>query len=326
MRRIVPVVIVALAVAGFVTRGLWLPGTAGPGRYLGYIEGETTLLSAPVAGRLVARAVSRGDTAHEGAVMFRIDPAAQQALADRSAAAVAEAQSMLDNIKTGKRDIELEVIRQQRLEAEASLAFAEDDLRRATELVAHGNATRVRADQARSQVAQLKARVAQLKAQEAASDLPGRTMELLAAQSRVSQAKANLAEATARLADLSPVAPAGAQVEDTFFEVGEWVGAGQPVVSLLAADKIKLRFFVAEAAIGQVRTGAVVTFSWDGGPARQKAIVSYVSPRAEFTPPVIYSDSARQKLVFLVEAKPVAGTPALRPGVPVEVSLAGGVP
>ncbi len=321
MKRLVPLIVLALVVGGFAAKRLWWPGASTPAHFLGYVEGETTLISPPVAGRLVSRAVSRGDTVVRGASLFAIDPAAADAQVARFSAAVAEANAQLENIMTGKRDVELEVIRQQRAEAEASLSFAEDDLKRASELVVRGNATRVRVDQAKSQVAQLQARVAQLKAQEAASDLPGRTNELRAAQSRVTQAKANLAEAMSHQSDLAPVAPLDAQVDDTFFDVGEWVGAGQPVVSLLATDKIKLRFFVPEAAIGQVRIGSAVTFTWDGGPPAQKATVSFVAPRAEFTPPVIYSDSARQKLVFLVEAKPAPSTPPIRPGLPVEVAL-----
>lgn len=321
MNRLYPIIVLALIVGGFAAKRYWWPEHSAPAHFLGYVEGETTLIASPVAGRLVSRAVSRGDVVVRRAALFAVDPAAADAQVARYSAAVAEANAQLENIMTGKRDVELEVIRQQRAEAEASLAYAEDDYKRASELVVRGNATRVRVDQAKSQVAQLKARVAQLKAQEAASDLPGRTNELRAAQSRVTQAMANLAEAMSHQANLAPVAPADAQVDDTFFDVGEWVGAGQPVVSLLAADKVKLRFFVPEAVIGQVRTGMPVTFAWDGGPPAQKATVSFVAPRAEFTPPVIYSDSARQKLVFLVEAKLAAGTPPLRPGLPVEVGL-----
>jgi HlyD family secretion protein len=50
-------------------------------------------------------------------------------------------------------------------------------------------------------------------------------------------------------------------------------------------------------------------------------VISYVSPDAEYTPPVIYSREMRAKLVFLIEAKP--RQPAgLRPGQPVDVTLA----
>ena len=48
------------------------------------------------------------------------------------------------------------------------------------------------------------------------------------------------------------------------------------------------------------------------------AKISYVSPRPEFTPPVIFSRDSRDRLVFMVEALPQK--PAnLMPGLPVDV-------
>ncbi len=117
-----------------------------------------------------------------------------------------------------------------------------------------------------------------------------------------------------------PVAPEDALVENTFFNIGEWVPAGSPVVSLLPDFRVKLRFFVPEEEVARARTGREVSFTCDSCPAGLRATIIYVSPRAEYTPPVIYSQSARTKLVFLVEARPLAtGTP-LPPGLPVSVA------
>jgi HlyD family secretion protein len=132
--------------------------------------------------------------------------------------------------------------------------------------------------------------------------------------------QASLAQARVRLADLGPTAPVDALVENTFYDTGEYVQAGQPVVSLLSPEKIKLRFFVPESDIARARHGATIAYRCDGCAPDQHATIIYVAPRAEYTPPVIYSEAARQKLVFLVEAKPTGPAPALRPGLPVEVA------
>jgi HlyD family secretion protein len=68
--------------------------------------------------------------------------------------------------------------------------------------------------------------------------------------------------------------------------------------------------------------GRPVSFTCDGCPADLTATIIYVSPRAEFTPPVIYSQTARTKLVFLIEARPqsVPAQVALAPGLPVTVA------
>ena len=104
-----------------------------------------------------------------------------------------------------------------------------------------------------------------------------------------------------------------------FFQRGEWVAANQPVLSLLPDDRLKLRFFVPETAIAAYRLGRTVRFSCDGCPAGLTARIAFVSPRPEFTPPVIYSRETRDRLVFLVEALPAAGAPRLVPGQPVDV-------
>ncbi|MDP3174163.1 MAG: HlyD family secretion protein, partial [Phenylobacterium sp.] len=118
------------------------------------------------------------------------------------------------------------------------------------------------------------------------------------------------------LDDLAPRAPSAARVEDTFFQPGEWAAANQPILALLPHDRIKLRFFVPEAALAAYQPGASVRFSCDGCAAGLSARITFVSPRPEFTPPVIYSREARDRLVYMVEARPSV---RLNPGQPVDV-------
>ena len=50
--------------------------------------------------------------------------------------------------------------------------------------------------------------------------------------------------------------------------------------------------------------------------------ISYISPQAEYTPPVIYSKDSREKLVVMVEAVPeAADAMRLKVGQPVDVAL-----
>jgi HlyD family secretion protein len=295
---------------------------ADEGRYLGYVEGETSLIAPPVAGQLLERPVDRGSLVRKGDRLFVIDPAVAKAEVARAEAALAEAKARHENLLTGKRPEEQDVIRAQRNEVEASLAMAETELKRQAELLPRGFTTRQAYDQAESQARQLRARLASLAAQERAGDLAARQAEIAAAAALIVQNEANLQQARKRLADLMPVAPDDALVENTFFNVGEWVPAGTPVVSLLPASRVKLRFFVPEEDVARARIGRKVTFTCDGCPPDLKATIIYVSPRAEYTPPVIYSQSARSKLVFLIEARPdkVPDDIALAPGLPVSVA------
>ncbi len=334
MKRIIPLFVIATVVTSFALKDRWfprvqqlLPNAAPHSIYLGYVEAETTYIAAPVAGRIVSRPVKRGDTITQDAIVFQLDPATAEADVARYTAAIQTAKANLANLQTGKREEEQDVVRAQRKEAEAALALAEKELKRNSTLVSGGIEAQERLDVLHSQAEQLRARIEQLRAQEAAGDLGGRMAELDAAEARVQEAEASLAGAQSHLQDLAPRAPLGAVVDDTFYDVGEWVTAGQPVASLLAPDQIKLRFFVPEKDVALAQRGNVVDFSCDNCPAGLQATITYVAPRVEYTPPVIYSESARDKLVFLVEALPTAPNDALRPGLPVEVNrFAGATP
>ena len=111
-------------------------------------------------------------------------------------------------------------------------------------------------------------------------------------------------------------------VFDTFYRQGEWVAAGRPVVALLPPQNIKVRAFVPETRYGTIQTGQNVRITVDGRPEPLVGKVSYISPRTEYTPPVIYSREARSKLVFMIEAvlDPEAAK-TLHPGQPVDVEI-----
>lgn len=287
--------------------------------YLGYVEGETTLVAPPIAGRLVARPVERGSRVKKGDRLFVLDTNQADTEVARAAAILAEFQARHANLLTGKRSEEQDVVRAQRRELEASLALAEQDLKRQTDLTAKNYASRQSYDQAVAQVAELRARAASLAAKERAGDLAARESEITAAAALIEQSQANLTRARSRLADLMPVAPEDALVENTFFNIGEWVPLGSAVVSLLPDYRVKLRFFLPELEVAKAHAGGRIRFTCDGCPPDLVATISYVSPRAEYTPPVIYSQSARAKLVFMIEARPEPTQLLLQPGLPIAV-------
>ena len=106
------------------------------------------------------------------------------------------------------------------------------------------------------------------------------------------------------------------------FRSGEWVSAGQPVVSLLPPENVEVRFFVPQTLIGALELGQEAIVTFDGGAGPVKTTITYISPSAEFTPPVIYSSQSRAKLVFMIRSKSsLADAPRLHPGQPVDVTL-----
>ncbi|MDD5139938.1 MAG: efflux RND transporter periplasmic adaptor subunit [Verrucomicrobiales bacterium] len=117
-------------------------------------------------------------------------------------------------------------------------------------------------------------------------------------------------------------APADATVHDTLYRQGEWVAAGNPVVVLLPPTNLKVRFFVPQEKLPQMKVGGTVSVKCDGAAHAFSATVNYISTQAEYTPPVIFSRETRANLVFMIEAK-FSPTDAaeLRPGQPVDVDL-----
>jgi HlyD family secretion protein len=133
-------------------------------------------------------------------------------------------------------------------------------------------------------------------------------------------AEARLNSAQTRLARRRVFSPVSGAVQQIYFRQGEIVAAGRPALSLLPPGNIKLRFFVPEAKLPQIKLGDVVHVRCDGCVGEVTAHVSFISATAEYTPPVIYSTEERSKLVFLIEARPDEAE-RLRVGQPVSVAL-----
>ena len=117
-------------------------------------------------------------------------------------------------------------------------------------------------------------------------------------------------------------APQSGLVYDTLFRQGEWVAAGKPVVVLLPPQNVKVRVFVPETRVGAIHYGEIAQVKVDGVKEAFVGKVSYISPKAEYTPPVIYSSETRAKLVFMVELIfEVQAAADLHPGQPVDVEF-----
>ncbi|MGH6784889.1 MAG: HlyD family secretion protein [Sphingomicrobium sp.] len=232
------------------------------------------------------------------------------------------AEARLANLKSGKRPEELDVIKAQKAQAIAAAQLSASELKRDEKLLANGFIAPERLDTRVATKEGDRARVAELAHQLKTAQLAGRDEEIRAAAAESDAARAQLEQQSWRLAQKTAKATEAALVFDTLYSEGEWVPAGSPVVSLLPPANVKLRFFVPETVVGKLSLGHAVEARCDGCAAPIAAKISYISPQPEFTPPVIYSNESRTKLVFLVEAEPGAQDAArLHPGQPLGVRL-----
>jgi HlyD family secretion protein len=310
------VVILVLAATGIVAALLLVPRFNHPKVLSGFVEGEALYLAAPVAGTVKAVNVVRGQEVRAGQALFVVDPAQSRAQLEQATAEAAAAQAQAEDARKGQRPTELAVLEANIAAAEARARDAEADLRRIAPLVRQGWYAPTRLDDARAAADAANAQVRAARKQRDAAMLGARADQIRAADARVAEARAAVTGASARLSDVAPSAPGSARVEDVFFHAGEWAPANQPILSLLPDERIKVRFFVPEKDLSAYRVGGTIRFTCDGCAKAMIARIDFISPRPEFTPPVIYSREARDRLVYLVEARP---STRLNPGQPVDV-------
>jgi HlyD family secretion protein len=296
---------------------------AGPGPLAtGYVEGEFVLVAPVDAARIARVAVRRGASAEAGAVLAVQETSDAEIALAQSEAALARARSEHANLLEGKRETEIEALRAALASARAQAAEAEKTVARVRSLHERGVVPEAQLDEAATGLDVARALVAETEANLEVAALPARPHQIAAAEAAVNEAQAARDAAAWRLDQRTLRAPSGGMVSEILREAGEIAGPQAPVLSFLPEGAVLLRLYVPETEVAAIAPGTALEVGCDGCPEGTRATVSYVSDEPEFTPPVIYSLENRQKLVYLVEARPIPGATALKPGQIVDVRLA----
>ena len=312
----------ALLLGALMAGGVWWIGQQDTSSgWQGYVDGDYIRVGPTLSGQLVALGVHRGEEVAPGTPLFTQDDTNDCAARDQAAAQLAQSQAKLTNLERAGRPTEI-------TQAEADLA----DMRATRDRIARDLArnqqlqrTGATAQQlVQQQQADFDSAVAHVNAAEARLEQirspTGREYEIAAQRADVEAQQAALAQADWRLAQRHVSAQVAGRVADTYALPGEVLNAGAPVVALLPPGNIFVRFFVPERMLASIHYGERMAISCESCGANLVARVSFIAPQAEYTPPVIYSESTREKLVFLIEARPdPAPAATLKPGQPVTV-------
>ena len=288
----------------------------------GYVEGEFVYISPPSAGALEELTVERGQQVSKGQPLFSVDAGPQKAARDEASQRLEQARATLADTQKGRRPSEIQALEAQLSLAKEALSLSQKERARQENLSTSGAVPEESLDRARSIHEQSRLRVAQLEAELQTAKLGSREDQIKAAELEVKAREAALAKAEWDLRQTRQAAPIAGIIDDTLYAVGEWVPAGRPVISLLPPKEVKVRVFVPETEISKWHVGDSATVHIDALPQALRGTVSFISPQAEYTPPVIYSRENRSKLVFMVELRfedSVAAT--LHPGQPVDVEF-----
>lgn len=290
------------------------------GTIQGYVEGEFVYVAAPLSGRLEKLFVQRGAQVKAGDPLFDQENIQEVSARDETRLRLVQLRAQLADAKKGKRPSEIESSTAQLNQARAALQFSDKELARQEKLLAANIVAAQEVDRIRSLRDQERQRVAQLEAELGTARLGARSDQIAAIEASIRALEAVLARGEWELSQKRQTAPQDGLVFDTLYRKGEWIAAGRPAIVLLPPQNIKVRAFVPQAQITTLRQGDKAQVTVDGAGTPFLGAITFISPQAEYTPPVIYSRENRQKLAYLVELGFDRETALqLHPGQPVDV-------
>jgi len=321
-RLIVPLVLVIAAAVVFV---LLRQRGAADGEWVesGTVEATESDLGFPLPGQLVELRVKEGDDVQAGDTIARLDDSELSARVALAEAQVEAARAQLAEAQRGPRTEEIAQARAALAAATSRLEDAQREAERTRILFEGGAVSRESLDRATTARQVADAFRTQAAEQLAALERGTRPERIAAARALVGQGDAAVRQARAALANTRIEAPFAGVITVRHREVGETVGAGAPVVSLMNPDDRWVRIYVPETRIGQVSIGQAATITSDShGERAFDGEVSFISDEAEFTPRNVQTPEERTKLVYAVKVR-VTGDPdlLLKPGIPADVRL-----
>jgi len=307
--------------------------TASP-RVSGYVEATDVRVAAKVAGRIATVHVPEGARVEAGAVLATLSTADVDLVIARAKADRTQAVAQLNLLLAGSRPEDVRQAEAQaaaaaaeRKAADADLAAAKNDEARFEQLLASRAGTAKQRDDAvaRRELAEARLRAADDRAAAARSGVDrlkagARPEEIAGARAGIASVDAQIAILEHDRGETTITAPSAGIIASRLVEPGELVAAGTPIVLLVDLDHAWANVYVEETLVPQVRLDQPATIFTDGGD-RLDGKVSFISPRAEFTPRNVQTANERAKLVYRVKVSVDNSKGILKPGMPVEVDL-----
>ncbi len=304
------------------------------GRATGYVEATDVRVAAEVGGRVLEVAVAEGDRVNGGAVLARLDTADSDLALQRAMAERQQVDAQLKLLLAGSRpeDIRQGTAQLQSAQAEIKAAQAELDAANAdverfeSLLRANAGSVKQRDDAVtRRDVAAARVRAAQERAHGSSDALArlragSRPQEIEGARARVAAVDAQVATLRKHLADAVVKAPVGGIVTSKLVDAGEMVAPGTPVVVITDLDHAWANVYVDEPKVPQLKIGQPAVLITDAG-HRIDGSITFISPKAEFTPRNVQTAEERSKLVYRVKVSTDNRGGILKPGMPVEAEL-----
>lgn len=306
----------------------------GSTRATGYVEATDVRVAPEVGGRLVKLEVVEGQRVTAGEVVGRLDTADTELAVRRASAEREQAQAQLALLQAGARveDIRQASAQLQSAQSEVKAAAAEleaasADFERFESLLrANAGSVKQRDDaKTRKDVTTARLTGARERARAAADALArlkagARPQELAAARARVSAVDAQIASLQKSLGDAIVKSPVGGVVTSKLIDAGEMVAPRAPIVVITDLEHAWANVYVDEPLVPQLKIGQPATLVTDAG-QRIDGTITFISPKAEFTPRNVQTAEERSKLVYRIKVTADNRNGVLKPGMPVEAEL-----
>lgn len=288
-------------------------------QFQGYVEAHNILLSSPYAGKLMDLSVDRGDFVEQLAVLFKLDSNPEAFEMHQADFLVLEGQYGLQDLQSPRREPEVKAAMAQIEQVNARLRLGELREKRYKQLYEKKAGNLDTSDEARERLVELHALKKQREAELDLAKMGARKYQIESKKERIKALLERSELAKWQLAQKTGYAPTSGIIFDTYYKQGEWVPAGSPVVALLAPENIKIDFYVPVSILPKLHTKQTLYFTCDGCATKNKAVIDYISPEAEYVPPLVYSRNNYDKLVYRIKATPEK--PGLfKPGQPVTIT------
>jgi HlyD family secretion protein len=303
-------------------------------RASGYVEATEVRVSPEVGGRVVELAVAEGDRLEVGALVARLSTADAELNIRRAEAERDQAIAQLRLLEAGSRPEEIRQAQAQADSAEADvraataeLQSAEADLRRFEALLVANAGSRKQRDDAltRREVATARVAAARDRARAAVEALArvrsgARREEIAGARARLAVVDAQIASLRKSVSDAVLTSPVAGIVTTTLVDAGEVIAPRTPVVVVTDLDHAWANVYVDEPVVPRLRIGQTVVLVTDAG-QRLDGTLTFISPKAEFTPRNVQTADERSRLVYRIKVSADNRDGILKPGMPVEAEL-----
>jgi membrane fusion protein YbhG len=300
-------------------------------RATGYVEATEVRVASEVGGRVLEMRVAEGDHVAAGDLIARLDTADAQLVAKRLQAERDQADAQLQLMLAGAR---AEDVRQARAQAESAdaevraavseLEAADADLRRFEALLRSNAGSRKQRDDAvtRRDVAAARVQAARERARAAGETVArlragSRPQEIAAARARVAAVDAQIASLQKSIADAEVHSPVGGIVTSKLIDAGETISPRTALVVVTDLAHAWANLYVDEPIVPQLKLGQQLAIVTDAGQS-MNGTITFISPRAEFTPRNVQTAEERSKLVYRIKVTTDNRDGVLKTGMPVE--------